>query len=69
MANKWTQIASQWERFAVEAKKEWGELTDEELIQVEGKRNILASVVQKRYFTSKKEAHTQIEAWIETLKL
>ena len=69
MANKWAQIASEWERFAVEAKKEWDELTEEELIQVEGKRNILAGVVQKRYFTSRKEAHTQIEAWIETLQL
>ena len=69
MANKWAQIAREWERFALEAKKEWGELTDEELVQVKGKRNILASIIQAQYFISKKEAHTQIEMWVDTLKV
>jgi uncharacterized protein YjbJ (UPF0337 family) len=69
MANKWAQIAGEWERFALEAKKKWGELTDEELIQVEGKRNTLASIIQAQYFVSKKEAHAQIEVWIDALKL
>jgi len=68
MANKWAQIASQWERFALEAKKEWDELTDEELMQVKGKRNTLASIIQAQYFISKKEAHDQIEMWVDTLK-
>ena len=69
MANKWAQIAGDWERFAVEAKKKWQLLTGEELTQVKGKRNTLASIIQARYFVSKKEAHTQIEVWIDALKL
>ena len=69
MANKWAQIAGEWKHFAVEAKKQWKQLTDEEVAQVKGNRNTLARIVQARYFISKKEAHTQIEAWVDELKL
>jgi len=69
MANKWAQIAGRWEHFAVEAKKQWEQLTDDEVAEVNGNRNALARIVQARYYISKKEAHTQIEAWVDDLKV
>lgn len=69
MKNKWAQISNQWDQFAIEAKKQWVELTDDELMRVEGHRNNLARFVQDRYFTTKKEAHDQIDMWIERLKI
>ena len=68
MGIKWEHIAGRWEQFAIEAKKTWNELTDEELRQVNGNRNALASVIQQRYLITKKTAHTQIEVWIDNLK-
>jgi uncharacterized protein YjbJ (UPF0337 family) len=69
MANKWAEISGEWKRFAIEAKKKWSELSDEELLEVKGNRNNLASMVQRQYFVSRKEAHSQIEAWVNDLKL
>ncbi len=69
MKNKWAQIANQWDQFAVEAKKQWGELTEDELLRVDGNRNNLARFVQYRYFTTKKEAHDQIAVWMNSLDI
>lgn len=69
MKNKWEQIATRWQDFSAEAQKRWSQLTDLELSQVNGNRNTLASVIQKRYFISRKVAHSEIETWIETLKI
>jgi uncharacterized protein YjbJ (UPF0337 family) len=68
MNTKWVQIATEWKRFRVEAKKKWNQLTDDELTQINGSRNVLAAMVQKRYFVTKKEAHDQIQRWMDELK-
>jgi len=69
MKVKWQDIAGQWNLYAIEARKTWTELSDDELVRVNGNRNTLASIVQERYFITKKEAHTQIEMWIDELNI
>lgn len=69
MSNKWAQIANQWDQFAIEAKKQWAELSEEELMRVEGHRNDLARLIQYQYFATRKEAHDQIEVWISELDI
>jgi hypothetical protein len=44
-------------------------LTDKDLNQINGSRNNLATIIQKQYFVSKKEAHDQIDVWIDALKV
>jgi uncharacterized protein YjbJ (UPF0337 family) len=65
----WEQIANQWQQFSHEAKKKWSLLTDKDLNQINGSRNNLATIIQKQYFVSKKEAHDQIDVWIDALKV
>ena len=69
MKDKWTQISSQWKRFAVEAKKKWGQLTDEELAKVNGDRKALVGLVQERYGIAKKAADKQVDSWANSLKV
>jgi len=69
MIDKWEPIATQWQKFSVDAKKKWKQLTDEELAQVSGSRNTLAMIIQRRYFVTKKDAHDQIEMWMGKLKV
>ena len=64
---KWEHIANQWQQFSHQAKKKWSLLTDEALVQINGSRNNLATIIQQQYFVSKKEAHDQIDAWIDEL--
>ena len=68
MAKNWDQIAGQWKQIRGEAKKKWGKLTDDELLQVDGNRDILAGKIQERYGIAKEEAHQQIDEWAAKLK-
>jgi len=69
MKDKWTQIAGQWKQFTGEAKKKWGELTEDELTHVNGDRKTLVGLLQKRYGIAKKVADKQVDGWANTLKV
>ena len=64
----WEQIAGKWKQIRGEAKKKWGKLTDDELMQIDGDREILAGKIQERYGIAKEEAHKQIDEWAAKLK-
>jgi len=68
MAKNWDEIASRWTRFSRDVKKEWGGLTDDEVMQVNGRRAILAGKIQEKYGIAVEEANTQIDAWASKLK-
>ena len=69
MKDKWTQIAGQWKQFAGEARKKWGQLTDEELAKVNGDRKALVGLIQERYGIAKKAADKQVDTWANSLKV
>jgi len=69
MKDKWTQISSQWKSSAVEARKKWGQLTDEKLAKVNGDRKALVGLIQKQYGIAKKAADKQVDAWANSLKV
>lgn len=63
----WDQIAGNWKQFTGKAKEKWGKLTDDELIQVAGKRDQLSGIVQKRYGLAKEKAETELDEFAKTL--
>jgi uncharacterized protein YjbJ (UPF0337 family) len=56
LKGNWTQLKGQ-------IQKEWGKLTDDELDQIEGDREILAGKIQEQYGVARDEANAQIEAF------
>ena len=64
----WDQIEGNWKQIKGEARKTWGKLTDNDLEQVRGQREILAGKIQERYGVAKEEANRQIDAWANKLK-
>ncbi len=64
----WDQIAGSWKQVRGEAKKEFGKLTDDDLIQAAGQRDILAGKVQQRYGIAKEDANRKIDEWANKLK-
>ena len=66
-SNEWHQIAGNWKQLKGKAKQQWGELTDDELIIIEGNRDLLIGKIQKRYGISKEEAEQQVDNWANTL--
>lgn len=59
----WDQVAGSWKQFKGKAKEKWGELTDDELDQVEGKRDQMVGLIQKKYGYAKDRAEAEVDAW------
>lgn len=66
--NVWDQIAGGWKQVRGEVRKQWGKLTDDDLEQIKGQRDILAGKVQQHYGLAKEEANKQIDEWAHKLK-
>ena len=65
----WDKIAGEWKQFSGEVKKQWGKLTDVELLAVNGDREILSGKIQEKYGIAKEHANRQIDKWADKLKV
>jgi uncharacterized protein YjbJ (UPF0337 family) len=65
----WDEIAGQWKQLAGEAKKQWGSLTDDELTEINGDREVLSGKIQEKYGIAREYANNQIDKWASKLKV
>lgn len=68
MKINWDTIAGQWKQYTGEVKKKWGKLTDDEILEINGDREILAGKLQEKYGMAKVDANRQIDKWADELK-
>jgi uncharacterized protein YjbJ (UPF0337 family) len=65
----WDEIAGKWKQFSGEAKKQWGSLTDDEITEINGDREVLSGKIQEKYGIAKEHANNQIDKWASKLKV
>ena len=58
------QLKGNWNQLMGDAKKQWGKLTDDDLKQVEGRKDKLVGKIQERYGSSREEAEKQADDWL-----
>ncbi|TWI28246.1 CsbD family protein [Paracoccus sulfuroxidans] len=56
----WDIIQGKWEQLKGGVKEKWGDLTDDDLTQIEGNKDKLAGKLQERYGWAKEDADQQI---------
>ena len=61
------RIEGSWEQLKGKAKQQWGNLTDNELTQIGGKKDELMGRLQARYGYSKDKAKQEVESWLESV--
>jgi uncharacterized protein YjbJ (UPF0337 family) len=54
-----------WEQFKGELKRQWGKLTDNDLLEVEGDYDKFLGVVQKRYGDQRDEVKRWVDQWFD----
>lgn len=57
----WDQIKGNWKQFKGNVQIQWGKLTDDELDQVAGHRDVLLGKIQEKYGISEEEADKQLK--------
>ncbi len=55
-----------WKQLKGNVKQQWGKLTDDDLMQIDGNKDILIGKLQQRYGYSKAEAEKNYDTWIAT---
>lgn len=58
-------LSGKWKQFRGEIKRQWGDLTDDELDQIEGQRDKLVGKLQERYGYSRERAEREIEQFVD----
>ena len=65
----WDRIAGAWKQARGEVRKQWGKLTDDDLEQIKGQRDLLIGKIQSRYGETRQEAERQVDQWVRNVKL
>ena len=60
------QFKGQWQQFKGELKKQWGQFTDDDLLQIEGDYDKFAGKVKERYGDKKDEVSRWADQWQST---
>mgnify|MGYP002721479348 FL=1 len=59
----WDIIEGKWKQLKGATKVKWGELTDDELDQIDGNKDKLAGKLQEKYGWTKDEADREIDEY------
>ena len=57
----WDDIEGQWKVMKGKVKEQWGDLTDDEIDMIGGKKDQLIGRIQKRYGMAREDAARQVE--------
>lgn len=60
-------LQGQWSQVKGKVKEKWGDLTDNDLTFIDGKRDQLVGRVQERYGLAQEEAERQVSSFETTL--
>jgi len=63
----WDQIKGDWKEIKGKVKSKWGKLTDDDLMQIGGKKEQLVGKLEKHYGHSKEEAEKHIDEFINKM--
>ena len=57
-------LEGKWKQLRGEIRQRWGELTDDELDQIAGRRDKLAGLLQEKYGYTQLEAEQQVQDFL-----
>ena len=58
------QFEGRWKELKGKVKQQWGKLTDDDMLQIEGNQDALIGRVQQRYGVAREEAEKQVREFV-----
>jgi len=62
----WDEIKGKWHQFQGSIRAKWGELTDDEIAEMDGNREKMVGKIQEKYGVAKDEAEKQVDEWTKS---
>lgn len=59
----WDTIEGNWKQFRGKVEQKWGELTDDDLDVIDGKRTELIGRIQERYGKTREDVEREVLEW------
>ena len=59
----WEKFEGSWNHTEAGVMEQWGKLTDDDLLEIEGRRDQLVGKIRTRYGITKEEAEAQVGTW------
>ncbi len=64
----WDQVEGTWKQYKGQIREKWGELTDDDIHVIAGRRDELIGKIQERYGVAKEKAAKEVDSFVKTLK-
>jgi uncharacterized protein YjbJ (UPF0337 family) len=58
-------VKGQWKQLKGKVRQRWGKLTDDDVAEIEGDREVLAGKIQEYYGRTREQAEEELKRWIE----
>jgi uncharacterized protein YjbJ (UPF0337 family) len=62
----WDQVKGNWKQFSGKVKEKWGDLTDDDLTMIAGRRDQLIGKLQERYGYAREVAEREVDTLTST---
>jgi uncharacterized protein YjbJ (UPF0337 family) len=59
-------FAGQWKQLKGSAKKQWADLTDNDLLKAEGSYDKFVGIIQERYGYARERAEDEVNEWMDS---
>jgi uncharacterized protein YjbJ (UPF0337 family) len=59
-------LKGQWNQWKGRVRRQWGRLTDDDLAQIKGERDILIGKIQEHYGRTRAEAEAEVTGWLSS---
>jgi uncharacterized protein YjbJ (UPF0337 family) len=63
----WNRVEGNWKQFAGKVKEQWGQLTDDDLKVINGRRDQLEGKLQERYGYNKDQIRKHVDDWLSSI--
>jgi uncharacterized protein YjbJ (UPF0337 family) len=57
-------LQGKWEQIKGQVRQKWGELTDDDIDRIAGKRQELVGIIQEKYGRAKEEAEKEVDSFL-----
>jgi uncharacterized protein YjbJ (UPF0337 family) len=61
-------LAGKWKQLRGQIQRRWGDLTDDEMDEIAGQRDIMLGKLQEKYGYSREEAENELDDFLEYLE-